>query len=201
MAVAAWVPFDPPLRPADSVGLAIRWINQQARLLGARALIVAPHRSLLTGDSAIGRIAKAVESVTPRSHSGVYGPRSVLVHSPGAKEMHLAMTYAEGGAIAALEWPSDKLIGWAIEVGALNLRTGAVTEDTRTDEQREWLEHLLFVGNNGWGDTYGKRDARSILGSMKQAGCLDRDLILGHMMAHRQGEGSIKTLAELISKA
>jgi hypothetical protein len=113
--------------------------------------------------------------------------------------MQLAIHLADGAALVAVEWGADPLVGWAMEVGAVDVRTGEVTEDTRTDLQRDRLEQLRFVGSsNGWTDNYGKRDARRLLDEMREAGALDREVILGYMIAGGMSRSAVAQLASLI---
>jgi hypothetical protein len=137
---------------------------------------------------------------TPRANIGVHPPRSVLAYIPGAKEMALAMTLAHTGAIAAIEWPSTPLHGWAMERRAVNLCTGEVTADTRTSRQREWLAALRLAGSNLWTDEHGKRVALHLLAEMNAASELDRDVTLGYMMAFGSPGRAIQELESLISK-
>jgi hypothetical protein len=72
----------------------------------------------------------------------------VLCSAPDYRALKLGAQHARGGVLDAVEWPSDRLIGWAMATQAINLRTGttAAVYDRAT---RERLEFVGFIGNNG----------------------------------------------------
>jgi hypothetical protein len=110
----------------------------------------------------------------------------------------MAATYARRSSLCVIEGSADLLLGWAMEVQALDLTTGETTPDTRSAEIRESLAHLVVSGNNGWADSYGKRMAQQILGDIRDRGELDRALIVGHAVAHHASEHAVRRLDQLI---
>jgi hypothetical protein len=57
-----------------------------------------------------------------------------------------------------------------MESSAKDLLTGEVTADTRTEDQLKLLDHLKFMGNNGWHDSYARRDAPKMLAELRATG-------------------------------
>ena len=45
-------------------------------------------------------------------------------------------------------------------------------------DAKDAVDRLVFYGNNGFGDDFGKRQARSILTELRRQGNLDGDLLL-----------------------
>ncbi len=56
------------------------------------------------------------------------------------------------------------------------------------------------MGNNGWGDQFGKEAARRILGDLKAKGLLDADEVIGDMRARGHHAKRLQRLAQLIEK-
>jgi hypothetical protein len=72
-------------------------------------------------------------------HSG-----PVLAYVPDYEMMDLATEVASDASLAVVETIEYPLMGWAMEVRAIDLVTGEDTPDTRTDSQRRELDRVLF---------------------------------------------------------
>jgi len=85
-----------------------------------------------------------------------------------------------------------------MEVAALNLITGEPTEDIRHEAQRDEFERIHFYGNNGWTSGFGNNQARRILMELQGNSLLDRDLLLGCMLAKGHNGRALSRLSEII---
>lgn len=197
---AAWVPDDDPARPwDDAAALCVEWVVAESEAQGTEPLLVTPTQSQWSsGAESVVWMAQRYEATTPRSNRASFYKRPVLAYVPDFLVMEVAANYARDSSLAVVESLATPLLAWAMEVGAINLLTGAPTPDSRTETQREDLEHLSFIGNNGWGDVYGKRDAKLILRDMRDRSELDRDVVLGFMVARGHHHRAIGHLARLI---
>lgn len=181
---AAWVPDDDPQRPWDeALGLAVAWIADRCQEEGATAVLVTnafgspAYPEVLAG---LGRY----EHVTPRSSSASDGQGPALAFVPNPKAMDLAIWLARGSSLAVVESSTEHpLRGWARGVGAINLVDPGVVLAPLDPQLTEAVESLRMCGNNGYVDTYGKRDAKRILAGLKQRGILDVDEIVGAVAA------------------
>jgi hypothetical protein len=95
--------------------------------------------------------------------------------------MDLAIRCARGSHLAVVETVACPLLGWAMEVGAVDLAADAVTADTRSDEARGLLDGIHFYGNNGWGPDFDKRQASRLLADLR-----DRGEVLGRELGKAQ---------------
>jgi hypothetical protein len=193
---AAWVPDDDEERPWDAAAdLAASWIRSQAAELHDRPLLVT--YSFQNGDTIDG--FRGMEHVTTRSKGSVTGPvgRPVLAYVPEQRVMALAHRHARKAALCAVESVSFPLHGWARQVGAVNLLDGS-TLPPLDPAAVELLEHLQFIGNNGWGDQYGKRDAQRLLPELAQY--VDQAEVLGYVLARGAHDGSVQNLSKIADK-
>jgi hypothetical protein len=138
--------------------------------------------------------------VTPRSRGTSDGDRPVLAYAVDYKGFQLAAQCAHRGALVAFEWPTDPLIGWAMERQAMNLATGEPTSDTRSAEAIGYLEQLHRSGNNGWTTAFDKRGVPHLLAEMREQGSLDRDIVCGYMLARGHSSESIKNLTGIMAR-
>ena len=69
------------------------------------------------------------------------------------------MECAYGSSLVLVENPCLPLEGWAMGLGAIDLRSGKVTPDTRTNAQRAELTAMVPTGYNGWRSAPGRRSA------------------------------------------
>jgi hypothetical protein len=199
---AAWVPDDDPERPWDEAAdLAVGWLLQEARRRGQQPLLVTPtQQQWSSGADAIRRMAQQYDATTPRSRGSHGGNRPVLAYVPYYDEMHLALNNARGSAIAVVETVSCPLIGWAVEAGAINLLTGEATPDPRSENQLKEFDRIYFYGNNGWGDSFVKQAVSRILADLRDAGEMDRDLLLGYVVARGKHGDAVKRLGALVDR-
>ena len=184
-----------------SARLAAAWLLERSRELKAEPLVVLPHSHARTsGPGAIQWLAKRYPVITPRSRGSSDTGRSVLAYAVDYKGFQLAAQCAQGAALVVVEWPTDPLIGWAVESRALNLATGELTPDSRSEETINHLEHLHRSGYNGWTTSFDKQVVPPLLAVMREQGTLDRDLVCGYMLAHGQSAESIKNLAAMMAR-
>ncbi len=200
---AAWVPDDDPRRPwDDALEPAIDWVEEQCLEQNAPALLVTITQHVLSaGPPALADFAARHAATTPRGARAGSRGSPVLVYVPDEVTFLLAARYARHSALCVVESSQTPLIGWAMETGAINLLTGEPTMDNRPEELQEAMETLLSYGNNGWTRGFGADAARRILTDLRSKGLLDRDTILGYVLAHDVSSESVKRLEKLIEQA
>lgn len=193
---AAWVPDDDPERPwEDACELAVAWLRDQARESANRPLLVT--YSFQNGEHMDA--FRGMEHVTTRSKGSVTGPvgRPVLAYVPEERVLSLAHRHARKAALCAVESASFPLHGWARQVRAINLVDGA-TLPPLDPAAAGLLEHLQFIGNNGWGDQYGRRDAAGLLTELGLH--VDRAELLGYVLARGAHDTGVKNLVKIADK-
>ena len=145
---AAWAPFVVDdaqwLNRRDAA--AMRWLVQHAP--GDRLVLCVPShpRHYLAQRGIRGHFARAASIITLGSGSA---RGATFAADVTAQLLASAMHAAEEHPIAVTETVFP-LGGWAMEVHALDLRTGEVTKDTRTWDQRATLARLVDVLYKGW---------------------------------------------------
>lgn len=200
---AAWVPHDDPERSLDDAAeQAVEWVLGEAQRQEAQPLLLTPTKQASTaGPDVIRRFAAKYPTTTPRSSRpdrGRGGP--VLAYVPDYDMMQLAATYARNSSLAVVESATHPLVGWAMEVGALNLFTGETTRNAWTESQRADLERIHFYGNNGWTRGFGQDQATQILRDLREEGSLTPEFILGSMVAKGHHGEAIEQLSEIINR-
>jgi hypothetical protein len=80
------------------------------------------------------------------------------------------MDCADGFSIAVTEHPAFPLRGWAMTLGALDLRTKRPTPDERTPEEIEIFESMVDQLYGGWSHPSGKSAAKYYLPQLAEAG-------------------------------
>lgn len=128
----------------------------------------------------MGAFAKASTIVTNRSRGSARGV--TLVPWGYAREIANGMQCAGGSSLVVTEHPGLLLEGWAMALGAVDLRTGEVTADTRTSEQLDLLDHLVDSLYNGWRGIIGESAARRILPELAESG-MTWAVFLGSLLA------------------
>lgn len=168
---AAWVPFEPALEWDEHAGrLAADWVREQADELGVKPVLVTESRDQQRmGPEVIRAFANTHLTVTRKGGTAGGYCGAVLAYVPDFTDMENATAHAHGYAMAVVEHPATPMIGWAMQTGALDLRTGHITQDTRTPAQITALKDLYTSGHNGWADDFGAASARQVLGEL-QAG-------------------------------
>jgi hypothetical protein len=218
---AAWVPeeFD-GLDRRQNAALAVTWIKEQEARLRQRGHLFVPRK----GDFEQWRDDRpAIDQWVKGNGRTVTSPRSggpgstgpVLVCYPTMDMVADASGRSAKSAVCILEWgvhmgmygndgnktERDILTGWAKEARAENLLTGEVTPDDRPLELVKALQHILWIGNNGWRDKTAREIVTTRLRSLQAAGVpFTRGDILGYAAAHGRRWESIKQLAALVDK-
>jgi hypothetical protein len=151
--------------------LAGAWLIGQAQTDGSPIVVqtTTDARGVRNSDGVDGQLARSGASVATYRSSA--GSGATYVSLADIKLLATAMRTARGHAIAVTETPALPVQGWAMAVGAVNLSTGQVTEDTRTEEQRSMLK--LFVGQlyNGWSHKQvGRRASAYYLPKLAESG-------------------------------
>ena len=113
----------------------------------------------------LASFAQRSEHTTPRSRSVHVGTGPVLSYVPYGKELSYAISLARRTSLCIVETVSFPVRGWAAAVGATNLLNGQREPPPSPDLTKE-LDHLVYVGNNGYADEYGKRDAKQTLSEL-----------------------------------
>ena len=199
--VAAWVPENDPRSWDDAAKPAVEWVLQEAERQKRKPLLVtATQHQWDAGTRSITWFAQKFAATTPRSKqlSSFHGP--VLAFVPDYETMNLAAHYAKGSSLAVVESDPHPLVGWAMEVKALNLLTGEVTPDPRTEDQRNELDRIHFYGNNGWASGFGRDQATRVLRDLLKSGDIKSEIVLGYMLAKGHSHKSIDGLAVLIKR-
>lgn len=145
-------------------------------------------------------LAQNHEAATPRGTRPRNGPRAVLAYVPDYVTVGFAADYARDGALVVVETTSFPVRGWATTVQARDLTTGAPTPDDRTKDVHTSCDQLHFHGNNSWRRGFGADMATRILDDLARAGELDKDLLLGAMLAYGHSGDAIENLAALIDR-
>lgn len=118
---------------------------------------------------------------------------------PYGPELVYAIQLARSTSLCVVETVSFPVRGWAAAVGAVNLLSGDVTPAPVPDLKEE-LDHLVFNGNNEYGDTYGKRDARRTLNELSLRDDYDPDFIVGYLAGSGISDNGLSNIAKLATK-
>ncbi|MFG1955035.1 hypothetical protein [Micromonospora sp. NPDC048830] len=175
---AAWVPFTTDRTIEDAAAVAMKWAEHAAAERGRPAVLVTDLLGEYHGRKLFDGYRRDGRHVSPRSTALAARPGAVIAHAPTPKALDLAMRLAHGTALAVVEHPAPRrLFGWARIVGARDLLTGepAAALDPQLVER---LEHLMFLGNNGYARGPGQTSARAVLRELHADGLLDRDLVV-----------------------
>lgn len=178
---AAWVPEYSDMSWGDAQRPAIEWVLHRARDLGLPPALVSNTKNAIRSVGPLGHFATRYDHCTPRS-GRTQGPRVVLAYVPTREALHLAMRIARDAALCVIEGFNTSLSGWASQVGASDLLSDTEAEPIEPGPLAEAVEDLAFVGNNGYADDYGKRDARRILTSLRDQGLLEPAWISGAVL-------------------
>ncbi|QNG37725.1 hypothetical protein F1C76_15080 [Geodermatophilaceae bacterium NBWT11] len=183
----------------EAIDIAVTWVRAECVAQGRRGVLVTVSKNSL-GGGPLEAFARAGDWITPRSgRAGVDIGRPVLAYVPDEQALQLATRYARGSSLCAVEGFGTSLSGWARSIGALNL-LGEGPGPELDARLLEALDHLHFVGNNGWGDGFGQHRAQGTLLGLREQGLLDQDAIVGDMLARGHSPRSVKQLTALIDK-
>ena len=199
----AWITYQDYLEsPDEAARLAVDRVLDAARRSHAEPGVVATDLDpLRLGPPALAAFAKTYPRSTPSGRSLPSGPRPVLTWAPSYQTVTIAAEAAGGSLLVAVEGAAPPLIGWAMHTQAVNLVTAQVTADTRSPALLADLERLKWVGHHGWTDEVGKAEATALLQSLADRGELDRDLVLGTLLAMGVGHRNLARLDALVGTA
>jgi len=197
----AWVPDDDPTRDwGVAAGWAVRWVDERCRMEGATGVLVTNTMSHL-GVPELDRFEQR-NSRTSRRAGRARVPRGegpVLAYVPHAEELDFATRLARNSSLGVVETVSFPLGGWAAWLGAFNLVTEEFTGPLDT-AVAEAVERLNFYGNNGFGDDFGKRMARSILEGLTDRPEWSAGLLPGAVLAAGVSDRGVKNLEKLMTR-
>jgi hypothetical protein len=194
----SWVPFGPG-GVEESAEIAVRATLDGARQLGGTPRIVATDRHALDGVTLIADFAGNYPSGTTRGRWPEPGG-PVLAWMPDVDLLQRAVRLATGTSLVVTEWPDGDIpwTSWAAHVGAVDLVTGEVTPDLRTDALKSDIEFVIFKGNNGWAGS----DANSIRRFLLQARDsrdYDEDAFVAAAMAAGKSLDAIRRLRKILA--
>ena len=192
---AAWVPDDAEHRPWEvAFALAADWIEAQS----GQPLLITPIRHQQDTFPAITGFATAHSATTLRSGRSFRHSGPVLAYMPDYEMMDLATEVASDASLAVVETIEYPMMGWAMEARAIDLVTGEVTPDTRTDSQRRELDRVYFYGNNGWAPAFDRERATGVLLPLLGEPGMSKGIVVGHMIAKGANGKGVARLAKAI---
>ncbi len=189
----AWVPTSLDLDWDEASLLGASWTNERGAAEDACGLLITNGVSNHFGIEALDWFAGRHEATSRRSRRRIAGTGPVLSYVPEERDLDFAQRQARRSSICVIEGSLFPIAGWAAYLGATNLATGSPTEPL-DDEMLELIEHLRFIGNNGFGDDYGKRDARRIRGRATY----ETEILLSALMGAGCNDGAIRNLRKII---
>lgn len=174
--------------------LACHWVLDRAAAEGARPVlrVVAHADHYRDPDNPFSPVARAGTVVT-QSSGHADGP--TLVPWANARSAADGMVGARGSSILLHEGPSLPLRGWAMQLGALNLRTLCPEPDTRSPEQVRSIENLatLLYG----GRTTPGRKAAAALPALVESG-LSWAVVVGSLLAIAPRRFDLESLEQVL---
>lgn len=199
--VAAYVPELERRTYDDALGLAIGWIEDRCAESGTDAVLITPRKSVsMYPESLEAFAARHGNHGTPagRYRQRVPRGRPTLVYVPDEQMLDQAASHADGAALAAVESSVFPLRGWAAAVGAVNLDTGEVVEPPAEDAVKV-LEHIVFMGNNGYSDRYAKNNIGHWIDKLAAtAPELDGAFVGGWVLAKGRYDSGAKNIRALV---
>lgn len=196
---AAWVPERQDMDWNDAVAIAIRWVEAECAERGEQALLVTVAKNSI--DGSLRSFAERHEWTTPRSQNrGAVGRgRPVLAYVPDERTLEVAARFARGSSLCAVEGFGTPLAGWARAAGTADLLGGPPVGPNDPRLQKA-LDTLHFYGNNGWTTGFGRDHAQGQLQRLQQAGLLNREAVLGDMLARGHSAKAVKRLADRVDR-
>lgn len=197
---AAWVPDDDPHRDLETAAqIAADWISQECTDQHATGILVMNALGAEESNPALRQFAAKHTRTTPRVRGSFHGVGPTLAYVPSAPTLHYAAGLARGSSIAVVEGRNlFPLQGWARALGAVDLTRPDELPAPIEPELAEPIDRLLVCSNNGFGDNYGKQQARRILEELRDEGLLHRDFTLGALLAYGVSDNGIRNLAQII---
>ncbi|MEU1350343.1 hypothetical protein [Streptomyces sp. NPDC005795] len=127
------------------------------------------------------------------------GKGPVLAYVLDERTLDFAARLARGSSLAIVESVhAFPLEGWARQLGAIDLTRPNEQPEPLDSELAEAIERLAFYKNNGFGDQFGKQQARRILQDLRGAGLMERDVILGALAAKGASDRAVRNLGKLM---
>ncbi|WP_344972822.1 hypothetical protein [Streptosporangium fragile] len=148
--------------------------------------------------SVLAQMAGQYGLATPQSQGATRGGGPVLAYVPTLEALELAINAARGSSLCVVEGFGQPIGGWAAAVEAEDLTSGEPS-DPLEPALVEALESLIFYGNNGWGDQFGKQQAQRILARLPREQ-RDPEFIAGYVMGKGQSAHGAKNLQAIIEK-
>jgi hypothetical protein len=196
----AWVPDDDPERDWSlAAELAATWVDDRCEKEGSSCVLVTntlDHLGVPELDHFGRRHTRIRRAARGRVGTGI-GP--VLSYVPYPEDLEFAMRLARGSSLAVVETTSFPLYGWAAWLEAWNLVTDEPTRPLQ-DLIRGVVDHLVFCGNKGFADDFGKQRAQSILTELDREVLKQRELLLGAILAAGVSARGITKLGRLMDK-
>jgi hypothetical protein len=151
----SWLPLEPTRTWDAAAAIAVPAIVSEARARGGRPSVVSVQQDALRdGPALIQQLFRTGEYGTLKGRWPQAGP--VLAWVPDVRVVQRAWRTAHGSALVVVEYFPDAgqtpglWAAWAAQLRAVDLTTGQVTPDERSDQLREDIAHVLWTGNNGW---------------------------------------------------
>jgi hypothetical protein len=197
----AWITLaDYHASPDEAARVAVGHVLDEARRSHTEPGVVATDLDpLRQGPPALVAFAKTYPRATPKLRGLPGGSRPVLAWAPDYETLSLATAATGGSLLVVVETAMPSLLGWAMHTQAVDLTTMSVTVDTRSAAVLADLERLKWAGNNGWTDEAGKQQAEQTLQSLAERKELDRDVVLGTLLAMGVHHKNLTRLDKLIA--
>lgn len=199
---AAWVPDDDPARDWEiAADLAVSWVRRECAEQDAIGVLVLNTFGVEQQIPSLRRFGEEHAVTTPgasRDRVG-HGKGPVLAYVPDEGTLDFAARLARGSSLAVVESVHGfPLGGWARQLGAIDLTRPEEQPEQFDAELTDAIDRLDFYGNNGFGDQFGKQQARRILQDLHGAGLLEREAILGALAARGASGRAVRNLGKLI---
>lgn len=196
---AAWVPEDDPYRDwNDAAAPAVAWIEKEARDQGKHAVLVTNTFNGATFDTPLARYTRPHHHFTPQGTRPSMRSVPVVAFVPDMRTLEFAIRLAGNSSLCIIETSSDPVSGWAAVTGAVNLLTG---EHAKLDATvAKHIDRLAWYGNNGYGDSFGKKNAGHALDDLAEAGVTDPGFIVSALAAKRISLNGQENIRKLIGR-
>jgi hypothetical protein len=191
---AAWVPEQTGMDWAEAATLAVDWARVQGRPIVLLSEVLEQNWNI----PALDRIPQANRFSRRSRYSG--GGATIVAYVPSPEMLAQAIRGARGAALVVVEGFGNRVFGWAAAVGALDLVSGETTAPL-TEEVSDAVDALAFVGNNGFADQYGKRDAKRIIAGLAQQDSFDGALLSSAVAAHGLSGSAVQRIREFCEAA
>jgi hypothetical protein len=199
---AAWVPFVEGRDMAEAVDLAVEWAQSECAEQGVSGVLLTSDFGVETSVAALTDFAQRHRQTTPRARSRPEFRRvPILAYFPNVKMMVQAIALARDSSLAAVEAPDFALSGWARETRAVDLTNPSADLAPLNQRLVEAIALLHSYGNNAYSSGFGRDQAQGVLSELRDEGLLDRDAIVGAVLARGMSDNGIEQLTRLIAAA